>query len=222
MESFANFAVKDFDLRSVQEPQILNRKVRKGLRKGRKGTRNEIRHPFPVRRLLRGYNHLVEFAVRNYRSDEIEALWRIDQQCFEPGISYSRLELISYLRRPGAFGLVVDSPVSVGPPVPVAFIVAEAGTRGKGHIITIDVLPKFRRTGVGSQLLGAAEDRLRAALCHAAVLETAVDNQAALAFYKRHTYTVIKTWPRYYSNGVDAFVLKKDLLSAAEPAKLPQ
>ena len=221
-ESPANFAVKDFGLRDVQEPQILNRKVRRGLRKGRKGTRNEIRHPFPVRRLLRGYNWLVEFAVRNCRSDEVEALWRIDQQCFEPGISYSRLELISYLRRPGAFGLVVDSSVSGGLPVPVAFIIAEAGTRGSGHIITIDVLPKVRRTGVGSQLLRAAEDRLRAALCHAVVLETAVDNQAALSFYKRHNYTVIKTWPRYYSNGVDAFVLKKDLLSSAEPAKLPQ
>src|SRR6476469_2435052 len=62
-ESSANFAVKDFGLRDVQGPQILNRKVRRGLRKGRKGTRNEIRHPFPVRRLLRGYNWLVEFAV---------------------------------------------------------------------------------------------------------------------------------------------------------------
>ena len=42
-------------------------------------------------------------------------------------------------------------------------------------------------------------------------LETAVDNVAALSFYKRHGYSVIRTWPRYYSNGVDALVLKKEL-----------
>ena len=53
---------------------------------------------------------------------------------------------------------------------------------------------------------------------HAVGLETAVDNISALAFYKRHGYSVIRTWPRYYSNGVDALVLKKDLNgeSAAE------
>ncbi len=164
----------------------------------------------------------MEFAVRDYRSEEIEALWRIDQQCFEPGISYSRLELVTYLRRQGAFALVADSSGPGGAAVPVGFIVAEAGRRGSGHIITIDVLPDSRRGGIGSQLLQAAEDRLRAAPCHAVVLETAVDNKAALSFYKRHQYSVIKTWPRYYSNGVDAFVLKKDLLSPAEPAKLPQ
>ncbi len=90
------------------------------------------------------------------------------------------------------------------------FLVAEAD-RGSGHIITIDVIAAARRSGVGSLLLRAAEDRLRIAGCRSVELETAVDNVSALSFYKRHDYSVIKTFPRYYSNGVDALVLQKDL-----------
>jgi ribosomal-protein-alanine N-acetyltransferase len=79
-----------------------------------------------------------------------------------------------------------------------------------GHIITIDVVAAARRSGVGSELLREAESRLRAAGSRSVVLETAVDNHSALTFYKRHEYFLVKTIPRYYSNGLDAFVLKKD------------
>jgi ribosomal-protein-alanine N-acetyltransferase len=97
----------------------------------------------------------------------------------------------------------------------LGFIVAQARRRGVGHILTIDVPPASRRSGVGSRLLNTAEDRLRAAGCRSIVLETAVDNSCALAFYKRHGYSVAKTIPRYYSNGVDAFVLEKELHSGS-------
>jgi ribosomal protein S18 acetylase RimI-like enzyme len=93
---------------------------------------------------------------------------------------------------------------------PLGFIVAHDGSTG--HVITIDVDTTARRAGVGSLLLRAAEDRLRAAGCRAVGLETAVDNLSALSFYKRHGYNVIRTWPRYYSNGVDALMMKKDLI----------
>ncbi|MGH9545646.1 MAG: GNAT family N-acetyltransferase [Terriglobales bacterium] len=177
----------------------------------------------------------MEFALRDFRHEEFETLWRIDQQCFAPGISYSRLELATYLQRPGAFTLVADTDEMSGmallsgtptngqsSAVTVGFIVAETGSRGNGHIITIDVLPKARGVGVGSRLLCAVEDRLRTANCHSVILETAVDNHAALSFYKRHHYSVRKTMPRYYSNGVDGLVMKKDLLSPPKPASLPQ
>jgi [ribosomal protein S18]-alanine N-acetyltransferase len=150
----------------------------------------------------------VPFAIRDFQPSDFETLWNIDQQCFPPGISYSRAELKLYMRRPRSFTLLATSSESKAT---AGFIVAESNGRGRGHIITIDVLAPARRGGVGSLLLHAAEKRLREAQCHEVELETAVDNLSALAFYKRHGYSVIKTWPRYYSNGVDALVLEKKL-----------
>jgi ribosomal-protein-alanine N-acetyltransferase len=158
----------------------------------------------------------VDFSLRDFRREDFEKLWSIDQRCFPPGISYTRLELKFYMHRRGAFTLVAEKADPEVAPETVGFIVAEAGRGGVGHIITIDVLPAVRRFGVGSRLLTAAEDRLSAAHCHGVFLETAVDNKPALSFYKRHRYFVLKTVPRYYSNGLDAFVLQKDLLTPEE------
>ncbi len=171
------------------------------------------------------------FTIRDFQPADFDTLWRIDQDCFPPGISYSRTELKFYMRRRRSFTLVaVDAaPSAIATTVPdsrkdgkhspaiapagiAGFIVAEADGRGHGHIITIDVIAAARRSGVGSLLLTAAEDRLQAAGCPSVELETAVDNISALSFYKRHAYSVIKTFPRYYSNGVDALVLQKDLV----------
>ena len=188
-------------------------------------------HTVPIpHHLASRYNGPVPFAIRDYDPADFETLWRIDQDCFPPGISYSRAELKFYMRRRGSFTLLaVESEQSAtaapdsgtdkkdSPPIPLpngvaGFLVAEAD-RGEGHIITIDVVAAARRSGVGSLLLRSAEDRLRAAQCRSVELETAVDNLSALSFYKRHGYDVIKTLPRYYSNGVDALVLEKDLES---------
>jgi ribosomal-protein-alanine N-acetyltransferase len=187
-------------------------------------SRRHSRYNGPVPFILRDYD------LRDYDPADFETLWRIDQDCFPPGISYSREELNFYMHHRGSFTLVaVEAPRTAtadpdlaesskkSPPIPLprpsvaGFIVAEVN-RGSGHIITIDVLAAARRSGVGSLLLRGAEDRLQAAQCRSVELETAVDNLSALSFYKRHGYNVIKTSPRYYSNGMDALVLQKDLL----------
>jgi len=176
------------------------------------------------------YNGRVPFTIRDFQPSEFETLWRIDQTCFPSGISYSRAELRLYMRRRAAFTVVAASlnPADVAgsasrvnekhsvSPTPdsdiVGFLVGEAGSRARGHIITIDVIAAARRFGVGSLLLRAAEDRLIVAGCRVVELETAVDNASALAFYKRHGFSVTRTFSRYYSNGTDALVLEKNLV----------
>ncbi|HEY6339839.1 MAG TPA: N-acetyltransferase [Candidatus Sulfotelmatobacter sp.] len=169
------------------------------------------------------------FVIRDFRPEDFEILWRMDQECFAPGISYSRPELKFFIRRRRSFTLVAElAPEQAGEQGAAkrvektgagdanarvaGFLVTQTGRAG--HIITIDVATSARRLGVGSQLLQAAEDRLREEGSTAVGLETAVDNLAALVFYKRHGYSVIETVPRYYSNGVDALRLKKDLAPA--------
>jgi ribosomal-protein-alanine N-acetyltransferase len=188
---------------------------------------------------MSGYNSDVEIAIRDWRKDEwqnndFEALWRLDQECFPPGISYSREELAAYILGERSFTYVAETmqfqsrksrfsteEAQIAPKNRISgFVVAETSPRGIGHVITIDVSPKARRFGLGSRLLVAAEKRLAVEKCRAVRLETAVDNLSALAFYKRHHYSIVKTIPRYYSSGVDAFVLEKDLLSGGSPAKL--
>ena len=132
----------------------------------------------------------------------------------------SRIELAFYMRRPGAFTLVADAAGedasgNGGPQRRiVGFIVAEG--RGKcGHIITIDVVKEARREGIGTGLLLAAEQRLHWAGAAAVELETQVNNASAIRFYKEMGYFVERTVAGYYSNQMDALVMRKDLEEAA-------
>ena len=152
----------------------------------------------------------VQPVIRDYRRQDFETLWQIDQACFARGISYTRRELAFYIARKRGFTLVAELDGRI-----VGFVVVDRHRNGQGHVITIDVLPEARRSGLGSRLMAAAEERLRARGCSVVFLETAVDNAAALAFYKRHGYSIVHTVPRYYLDSLDALVLAKQL--APEP-----
>jgi len=149
-------------------------------------------------------------VIRDYRRQDFETLWQIDQACFARGISYTRRELAFHIARKRGFTLVAELDGRI-----VGFVVVDRHRNGQGHVITIDVLPEARRSGLGSRLMAAAEERLRARGCSVVFLETAVDNAAALAFYKRHGYSIVHSVPRYYLDSLDALVLAKQL--APEP-----
>lgn len=157
----------------------------------------------------------VQLRLRDYHPQDFESLWQLDQLCFEEGISYSQPELRHFIALRTAFTVVAEAEMQEPRERSTSicgFIIAHRRRGGYGHILTIDVDPYFRRHGVGTELLRAAHQRLAREGCHAIFLETAVNNVAAIAFYKRHGYTVVRTIPRYYQAiGMDALLLSAHL-----------
>ena len=132
-------------------------------------------------------------------------MYQLDQECYPPGIAYSRREMKWYLRLPGADCLVAEQDGTLA-----GFIVSEREA-DLGHIITLDVAESQRRRGVGTALLAAAEARLMQAGVRRVSLETATDNAPAVAFWKKHGYRTVAVLKNYYMEKLDAYEMHKIL-----------
>jgi ribosomal-protein-alanine N-acetyltransferase len=163
-----------------------------------------------------------KFSVRDYRPTDFDTVWEIDQRCFPPGISYSKLELGRFLARQNAVALVAefqkdeirpgDSPVANSDHRIAGFVVAHSIRHKYGRILTLDIVPEARRAGLGTTLMSACEERLQSLGCGAVYLETAVNNESALRLYRKLGYEVLDILPRYYaSHSLDAFQMGKRL-----------
>jgi [ribosomal protein S18]-alanine N-acetyltransferase len=163
----------------------------------------------------------VQVIIRDYRADDFDRLWQIDQVCFPPGIAYTQMDLTGFIMARKAITLVaelqtedvVTKTVAPTDHAAIAGFVTAHALRGKvGRILTLDVLPEARRCGLASRLMQECEQRLRTAGCTQVYLETAVNNEAALGLYHKLGYQIARTLPGYYSShSLDAFLMAKRL-----------
>jgi [ribosomal protein S18]-alanine N-acetyltransferase len=145
----------------------------------------------------------VKFALRDYKPTDFDTLYEIDQACYPVEIAYSKRDLRLYLRMPGAECVVAEAANTI------AGFCISAHQDTRGYIVTIDVLEQFRRTGIGSALLSEVERRLAATGVREVRLETATDNESAVAFWQRHGYRSLGIRKQYYPGGRDAFAMSK-------------
>jgi [ribosomal protein S18]-alanine N-acetyltransferase len=144
--------------------------------------------------------------LRQFQDGDLETLHRIDQSCFPAGIAYSLGELESFIRRPSANTWVAQVDENI-----VGFVVANREQRDTGHIITLDVVEDWRRGGVGTALMNAAEAWVRQQGAQFIYLETAEDNAAAQNFYRRRGYQKLRALENYYGKGAAAWLMAKRL-----------
>ena len=150
----------------------------------------------------------MSITLRAYEQHDFGALHRLDQSCFPPGIAYSRMTLHYFLSLPTAACVV-----ALGGKKIVGFILTEQNPP-LGHTITLDVAADHRRHGVGSALLAENEKTLALHGVRHILIETAIDNQAAVAFWQRHGYRIEAVLKRYYLGRLDAYEMRKILPSS--------
>lgn len=144
--------------------------------------------------------------VREARASDFERLWDLDRVCFEPGIAYSRRELRRFLDLPRALCLLAESGDELR-----GFALGYSDSRGVAHVVTLDVHPSHRRSGLGSRLLEALLERLAArGARRGAVLEVDVRNDGAIEFYRKLGFQPTGTLRSYYGPGLDAFEMARD------------
>lgn len=145
----------------------------------------------------------MHITLRNNAPEDFDTLHEIDQLCYEDEVAYSKRELRAYLRFRGSECVVAEADGKI------AGFCISARQGERGYIVTIDVLPQFRRLHVGTALLEEIERRLAANGVREIALETATDNDSAVAFWKKHRYRSRGVREGYYPNGRDAFSMLK-------------
>jgi [ribosomal protein S18]-alanine N-acetyltransferase len=149
----------------------------------------------------------MSWTIRPNDPRDFPAIHKLDQACFPPGIAYSRWTLQYFLNLPTADCLVADENKQIA-----GFILAEDNPP-LAHIITLDVAPAHRRSGLGSALLLEMEQHFHFRDIHSVLLETSVENHSGIAFWQHHGYRTEAVLKRYYLGRIDAYEMRKRLVA---------
>lgn len=90
--------------------------------------------------------------------------------------------------------------------------VKKFGIAKKGHIVSIAVLPEYRRKGIGYNLVLKALEGMIEYRANECYLEVRVGNNTAINLYKKLGFKPMKTINGYYRDGEGAYVMAKGLL----------
>lgn len=144
---------------------------------------------------------------------------------FEPSdlVSVLRIERLSFAIDPcsaGRFRYCYQKQ-------PEGFIVAEKNnevvgyivgriTQGRGGIGSIAVEPKYRNEGIGRQLVAFILNYFKQKKVKLAKAEVRTTTEGAIKIFKSLHFQIIKTLPKYYPDGADAYLMEKKLDNTAD------
>ncbi len=143
------------------------------------------------------------FTIERASCRDLLALSALEKACFNRD-AWPLIELIGVLAFPGIVRLR-----AVGNGKMVGFIAGDTRKRDNtGWILTLGVLPDWRRQGIAGVLLSKCEEQLRMPQIKLTVRRS---NTTAVRLYEKLGYKQVDIWSRYYQGGEDGLVLAKEM-----------
>ena len=147
-------------------------------------------------------------VIRAARDTDVDNMYRLEQMCFDVE-AFSTHQLQYLINTRTAISFVAEYNGAFA-----GFIIGLTNRNrfGKyGRVYTLDVDDRFRRLGIGTVLIEALLGDLRHARCSRCFLEVKIDNSKAINLYEKIGFERCRIVPDYYSPGVNALKMKKQL-----------
>lgn len=131
---------------------------------------------------------------------DIFPIHQLEKRCFGDD-AWPWIDVLGALASPAAVHLKIAAGEDI-----IGYVIGERRSAGVGWIAAIAVAPGWRRQGLGSRLLAAAEEELSTPRVR---LSLRASNQAAHRLYSKRGYRQVDSWPGYYRDGEDALIMEK-------------
>lgn len=154
--------------------------------------------------------------LREYSSSDLEAIFALDEVCFEPPFRFSARAMKQFAEARNALTVIAEAEVTGEV---AGFCIAHLERAGHGlraYVVTLDVAPSYRRHGLAMQMMGRIQNQAGEAGCEAIELHVSVENTGAIAFYESEGYERSHLVKSFYGLGRHAYVYRKTLSSAKQ------
>jgi N-alpha-acetyltransferase 10/11 len=144
-----------------------------------------------------------KFEIKPASWRDLFAVQEIEHTCFSED-AWPLIELMGALTLPNIVRLkAVNQHHTVG------FIAGDIRrTEQIGWILTVGILPPFRRQGLATSLLLECENLMKMPVVKLSVRRS---NQSAIQLYQKLGYAQVDVWSKYYHDGEDGLVMSKNI-----------
>lgn len=153
-------------------------------------------------------------SLRKFATSDLESVTKINRECLPE--NYTDFFFVDLYRRFPETFVVAEEDGNV-----VGYIMCRievglsnlgfSGLIKKGHVVSVAVIPSYRRKHIGEALANKAMENMLAYNAKQCYLEVRVTNTPAVNLYKKLGFQVTRTIKGYYADSEDAYVMTKKL-----------